>query len=342
MIGISQSEMNTWARDPRKWFILYYLGYAPAAESATGTRQLGTRIHTSLEGYYGYQLDPLLVLKAIYAIEMRGNPEAEAELRKEYALADIMISGYLEWLEETGKDANLKVVAVETDLTVPLPGVPGVGLRSRMDQVNLDETDGTLRFMDYKTADNFERHNLLELDPQMPFYSLVQHLVVAGQPNAPVVAGGQITTLRRVKRTQRAQPPFYERHVFYFNQDKVRATYNRVVRLCTEIMEARGHLDWIAQQNGATSLEFAAADQRIYDMLNEYQQSRLRPVPIISDCRWSCPLASGLCAMMDDGSDWIRAVAQGEHWKKVDPYAYYRGDALAAIRAELASPPPAA
>lgn len=340
MIGISQSEMNTWARDPRKWFVLYYLGYAPAAESATGTRQLGTRIHTALEGYYGYQLDPLMVLKTIYAIEMREHPDDEAELRKEYALADIMITGYLEWLEETGADASLRVVAVEQDITVPLPSVPGVGLRSRMDQVNIDDTDGTLRFMDYKTADNFERHELLELDPQMPHYSLVQHLAVAGQPGAPVVAGGQITTLRRVKRTQRAQPPFYERHVFFMNPDKIASTYNRATRLCREIMQARGHLDWIAQQAGG-SVEQAAGSSELMRMLTEYHQTYLRPVPIISDCRWACPLASGLCAMMDDGSDWLGHLTGSEHWKKVDPYAYYRGDALAEIRAELSTPPAA-
>ena len=332
MIAISQSEIAAWARDPRKWFILYYLGYAPAAEPATGNRQLGIRVHTALEGFYGYELDPSLVLAAVYGIEMREHPEEAAELRKEHALADIMVTGYVEWLTETGADAHLRVVATETDLQVPLPGVEGVLLRARMDQVSMDDTDGTLRFMDYKTADNFERHELLELDPQMAFYSLVQHLAVKDRPGSPVVAGGQITTLRRVKRTSASKPPYYDRHSFRFNEPKITSTYYRVRRIAAEILEARKALDWIANQAGG-HIEYASGE--VLKLLENYQQEYLRPVPIIHDCRWACPLASGLCAMMDDGSDWLRSLTQSDHWQKVDPYAYYRSDALSSIRAEI-------
>ncbi len=62
MITISNTEVNTWQRCRRKWFLAYFLGYQPAVEEVTGHRILGVRVHTALEGYYGYDLDPLAVL----------------------------------------------------------------------------------------------------------------------------------------------------------------------------------------------------------------------------------------------------------------------------------------
>jgi hypothetical protein len=38
---------------------------------------------------------------------------------------------------------------------------------------------------------------------------------------------------------------------------------------------------------------------------------------------------------MDDGSDWAGILTRSGRFTQADPYAYYRDDALASIRAEL-------
>lgn len=332
MITISHSEIRTWFRCPRQWLVLYYLGLAPATEPVTGNRQLGIRVHAALEGYYGYRLDPLLVLQVIYSLLIRENPDDAKELGAEWSMAQIMVSGYLEWVQAEGQDADIEVIATEAQVQVPLPGMEGqVMLRARLDQAVRVASDGTLRFLDHKTAANFEKHELLELDTQMPFYSLVQHLAVRHMQSPPLVTGGYINTLRRVKRTSRSTPPYYQRDPFTFSPARLDAVYRRSLRAGQEILAARAQLDPVFGEllDGHPDTRFR---------LDELQQSLLRPVPILTDCAWSCPLSAGQCIMMDDGSDWLGSLFQGGHWKKVDPYAHYSQDALAAIRQELAGP----
>lgn len=334
MIAISHSEIKTWFRCPRQWLTLYYLGMAPAQESLTGNRQLGIRIHTALEGYYGYKLDPAMVLQIIYTMLIRENPDDAKELAAEWSLATIMVNGYLEWAAAEGKDADLEVMATESQVLVPLPGIDGVMLRARLDQVVRVISDGTLRFLDHKTSGTFEKHELLELDTQTPFYSLVQHLAVRDMADPPLVTGGYLNTLRRVLRTSRSKPPYYQRDEFTVSPARLDATYRRSLQAAREILAARQILD---QVTGGVTGEWSLSGAQ-FRALEEIQQTVLRPVPIITDCAWSCPLASGQCTMMDDGSDWLRSLFHGGHWKRVDPYAHYTDDALAAIRQAMDSP----
>jgi hypothetical protein len=330
-VSISQSEIATWTRCPRKWFLTYYLGYVPATESPVNVRLLGVRCHTALEGWYGYQLDPVSVLHILYQVEISEHPEYEEELRKERDLAHAMITGYLEWVPETGADADLEVVATEADVQVPCPGLEGVMLRAQMDQVFRELSTGRLGFMDYKTTANFDKHELLMLDPQMPFYCLVQHLA-SGQwvPGAsaekvaarPLVTGGLITSLRRVKRTDRSKPPYYQRDPIWYTPEKMDSTLIRVQQVCSEILSARAELDAAYAAGGDLS------------RINWLQRSKLRPVPQADNCSWSCPHI-GVCPMMDDGSDWTGVLVSSGKYRQADPYEYYRDDALRAVRAAL-------
>jgi len=177
MQAISNSEMNLWARCPRSWFITYYLGMVPAVEYPTGARQTGTRVHTAMEGLYGYGLDPLLVLKLLYAAEINEHPEAGDDLRKEWDLANAMVEGYQEWVISEGKDADLKVTGTEQDVQVPLP-VAGefagqVELRGKLDVTVQEISTGFLYFIDWKTSGNFDQHQILELNTQFKLYSLM-------------------------------------------------------------------------------------------------------------------------------------------------------------------------
>lgn len=332
---LSQSEIATWCRCPRQWFIEYYLGFHPADEPVVGNRQLGIRVHTALHGHYGFQLDPVKVLGLLYAIEISEHPEDEIELKQEMALAMIMVAGYLEWVEAEGADAGLQLVAAEADLQVPLPGLEQVILRARMDAVFQQLSDGILLFMDHKTSGGFEQHSVLELNPQFRFYSLMQ-LVAAGhgwpaagmelRPDRPVVMGGIMNTLRRVKRTAASKPPYYQRDQIRYNLEVLQATGDRVRQVALEILNARGNLDAAYLQGGHLA------------QVNLLQRTLLRPVPIAGDCDWRCPASKGLCVAMDDGSDWASILERSGRFVRGDPYARYSEDPLRSIREKIANP----
>jgi hypothetical protein len=334
MITISNSEIAKWQRCRRSWFLQYFLGVIPAEEAPANVRMQGTRIHASLQGLYGYQLDPLVVLHMLYQLEARKHPDWDAELRAELDVSLAMVEGYLEWVAETGADADLEVVGTEMDVTVPLPGLEGVSLRAQMDQVYRQLSTGLLGFLDFKTGD-LEKHEYLDLDPQFRTYSLIQQLAAGHgiptpgnekRPDRPLVDGGMISSLRRVKRTSRSKPPYYQRDFFRYTPEQLQATYRRVLSVCRQIVLARHELGQI-YSDGQPDLE----------ALNRWQQENLPPTPMVHDCKWSCPFASGLCGMLDDGSNWPAMIAGGSRFTQGDPYAYYRRDALRTIREELAA-----
>jgi hypothetical protein len=332
---LSQSEIATWARCPRKWLLEYYFGMVPADELPYGHRILGVRVHIALDGHYGWGMSPLAILQVLYAIEIREHPEFEQELKDEMALALIMVSGYLEWAEQEGADSDLQVVATETDLQVPLPGLPEVILRARMDQVVRQLSTGALKFLDHKTSASFSSHQALERNPQFRFYGLMQFLAaghgvpVPGmelRPDRPVVLGGIINTLRRSRRSGASKPPYYARDEVRFSIEVLESTYTRTAQVAREIQHGRAVLDQAYAQGGEL--------QRV----NAIQRSAFRPNPIDGDCDWRCPAASGLCVAMDDGSDWPGILDGSGRFVRADPYARYSDDPLRSIREKIPSP----
>jgi hypothetical protein len=321
MITISNSEMSTWQRCRRLWFLRYYLGYVPDTEEVTGHRILGVRIHTAMEGYYAYGLDPLAVLGVLYRIDLENSPGHETELLAERDLASAMTEGYLEWVTAEGKDAGLRVMAAEQELSVPLPGVEGVSLRARLDQAVLDEQTGLLSFLDFKTAANFERHEILALNPQFRFYSVMQRL--AAQPDDPRVDGGIIRTLRRVKRSSRSQPPYYAQDEFRYDPVTIESALVKMQQLGWEIRNAREQLDWCYTEGGGDLA-----------LVNGVQRSLFPPTPIENDCSWRCPFTL-LDPMMDDGSDWAGVLTRSGQYRQEDPYAHYSDDPLHHVRQVL-------
>jgi hypothetical protein len=330
MIQVSNSEIGKWQRCRRAWFVTYYLGFVPVEESPCGNRQLGSRVHMAQEGAFGYGLDPLMVLRVLYAAELKSHPDYAAELNAELDLATAMVEGYPAWAAETGADAGQTVVATERDVQVELPALPGVELRCRLDQVLRRESDGAYLFNDWKTAANFERHEVLRMDPQMKTYQVAQHLVAAReQANDPsvspaAVAGGQVTTLRRVKRTAKAVPPYYDRADFIYNPSQARSTYLRIVGVANQIVDARTMLDALYGASGGA-----------LEAINDHQREFLYPTEILDRCKWDCPLAGGTCTAMDDGSDWSGILTQSGRFRQADPYEHYRDQTVATIKDQL-------
>ena len=113
-----------------------------------------------------------------------------------------------------------------------------------------------------------------------------------------VVTRAYWNTLRRVKRTSRAKPPFYVRPPVDHNINELRAYVLKLIGTISDII----HVE--AQLNAGAS-----------------HQVVVYPTPG-RDCTWKCQFLK-VCRMFDDGS---RVEAALEHmYIKRDPLSYYGG-----------------
>lgn len=310
-IEVSHSELKTFQDCERKWYLGYYLGLAPVGERPTGAAKLGTRVHTALELSYGHGLPPRQVIAELYRQAVQDHPLSQQELDAERDLALAMIDGYLQWVEETGVDEGLEIIAVEQDIVVD-SSVKGAKFRAKLDQRVYRRQDGARLFLDHKTVGSFEHATtVLHLDSQMRFYAMLDAFQHAKHPTGEArVDGGLFNMLRKSKRTERAKPPFYRREEVRHNLDTLRATWFKANAILARIVDAREMLD--ANVN--------------HQMVTPPNPSR--------DCTWKCPFVH-VCPLLDDGSRWRDAVAA--EFRVVDPYAYYQPVDVEDMRRRLGS-----
>src|SRR5687768_7078633 len=107
---VSNSEMRTWKRCKRKWWLSYHRSLAPVARLYTGPLPLGTRVHLALATYYGGKWDAEEALRVYnedaqesLALFEAEDPFADTKkLISDIELGRIMLEGYFEWVVETG------------------------------------------------------------------------------------------------------------------------------------------------------------------------------------------------------------------------------------------------
>lgn len=299
---VSNSELRTFQRCPRQWFLAYHRGYRPRPESASpvGKAQLGGNIHLALEAWYHRGVDPLAALRWAYAERIAERPEWAGDLERERDLGLAMLEGFVAWAAAEAIDADLRVVGVERVLRVPVETRRGpVVLRGKLDQLVERATDGAYLARDWKTVDALTKANALVLDQQMRFYALLMSLALRGEGRR--VDGALYVMLRRVKRTLRAQPPFYAQVHVTYNRHDLNATYARATEVAARIVETGEALD-------------AGADHHAVAYPN--------PTDF---CAWGCPFYLA-CPLLDDGSrawDLLEAT-----FEVADPYAYYDDDRI--------------
>lgn len=314
---ISNSELRTWRRCRRKWYLTFYreLGPKKTEEALTGSLAFGSRIHLCLERMYMNNEDPMEVYeelhsKVVYDILLRETQHGfvDSDLRKkaqdERELGHAMLEGYVAWTQETGLDEGVKLAGAEVVVEVA-SGVEGVRLRGKLDQRVYREIDGARLFRDFKTAAGLtDGPKMLPLDEQMKFYMLLERLdsmsKTGDAPSEPTM-GGLYTMLKKVKRTARAQPPFYAQVEVHHNKRELESMWLRTHKRINEMLEARRELD-----NGG--------DQRYW----------VDPFPT-KDCTWDCPFLA-VCPMMDDSKPEVYEAMLGELYERRDPYERYSED----------------
>jgi RecB family exonuclease len=294
---VSNSEISTFTRCRRKWYLQYVLWLALRKEDSppTGNMLLGHRIHQALELDQKRPREdgPLGWLADIYGAETIFRPDCAAEIFNEQALARTMIEGYLEWAAETGLNEGIEIISAEQDVQVPMPGMDGVTIRGRLDQMIRRKTDGAVLFRDWKTTGSLSAANDLILSPQMRFYTMIARLNADGDIR---VDGGQVVYMLRSKRTARATPPFYALEEVRYKRDDLNSMWMRTREIISEMLHVRSRL-----KGGTDHREATYA------------------TPMAS-CSWECPFYH-VCPLMDAGDRWEDMIR--DQFQQQDPYHYY-------------------
>jgi RecB family exonuclease len=280
-IYLSNSEMSTFTRCRRKWYLGSYLGLRPKMRSYTGPLALGSRVHAALEAYYTDGRDPVEVnheLAHVDRLKLLDEGRDIFELDNEADLGRIMLEGYMSWLADTGADSDIEVIGAEQTVTADI--LDGdVRLIGKLDMRIRRLTDGVRMFVDFKTVGGGfgEFAKFAQMDPQQLYYHLLETLQPGTDGTDERTDGGMYRLLKKVKRTASARPPFYEQIEVRHNAISVRNMWFRVHGAASDILHVKRQLDLGAQHHVVA-----------YPTPNR-------------DCSWSCAFFQ-VCPMMDDGS----------------------------------------
>lgn len=314
---VSNSEVQTFKECRRKWWLQWYRGLTPRHREVTGVRSNGTRLHVALENGYqpGMSFQYHGALKALHvaqeadlALLLEQDPMGDpADLKKDFVLEQIMLEGYAEWLAETGEDQFLKVIASETYVEAEFlegndrKGRSPVKIIGKIDTRFEDIRNGHRKIMDHKSVVSFIKPTELGLNEQTLHYLLLEFL---STPEGEARCDAALyNMLRRVKRTAKAVPPFYQRLTIERNQHELDSYRYQLAGVITDLQDVEHQLKYATDD-----------DPELLPMLVYKRYS--------NDCHWKCPFFK-VCRMFDDGSR-VEAALEAE-FEVHDPMEYYQG-----------------
>ena len=301
-IRLSNSEIQAYKSCRRRWWLQYFRELTPkdVTGSFVGPLSLGSRVHAALEAKYANHADPVSVYKELFEEDRIRFEETDAAAFADASerfyiegdLGRIMLSGLESWLVEEGADTDYAIIAAESEMVYPLFG-GRVLLSAKADLLIEDLRTGTLRIGDIKTAVQIKPyHDMINMSEQLMLYCCLAKLTQELN-----VSGGSYLVLKKVKRSTKSKPPYYELIEVDYSQKTLDNFWNRVMAESSEILSVRDRLD-----------------------AGESHQTACYPSPG-PDCSWKCPFFNG-CYMFDDGSDAERWLS--DNFVQHDPYARYQ------------------
>ena len=297
---VSNSEIQTFKDCRRRWWFNYYRRLRPQKKKVTGPLALGSRVHNALEEYYKNDT-PLLEAYSEFLTKDRVIAATEFldldELDSEGELGRIMLEGYLDWVDEEGVDAEYDIISNEETLMMPLLNGE-VELQGKLDMRVRRKSDGTRLIRDFKTVgQSFDQYtSTLHLNEQVLTYMTLEAYHNTEEDRS---SGALFTLFKKVKRSARANPPFYAQIEIEHNKFTLMSFWNQLHGVVSELFRVKTALD-------------AGEDHR-------YVAWR-RPS---NDCRWKCEYFT-ICPMVDDGSAVEDAIA--DMFEIGDPNARYTED----------------
>jgi RecB family exonuclease len=218
-LTVTYSDMQTWQNCPRSWYFRVHRRLTPLKQARVGALPLGGRVHAALEAYQKGEVDsPVVAWDALIAHDLAVMTAAGMitdDLDKDDRLGRTMLEGFVEWEAESGFHDKYEVIGIEEGLSdrLTLPEFPDVEIRIRgkLDRLLRRRSDNAVWVNDYKTMGTFsERDRMgLQRSPQARLYMMLA--MKSYPPSSGVwVAGVAYSMLRKVLRTPRATPPFYD------------------------------------------------------------------------------------------------------------------------------------
>jgi hypothetical protein len=300
---VSNSQLSTFKRCRRKYWLAYVRKLRPRRREYTGARQLGTRVHLALQVYYTenqQQAAAFAALDKLRDAELKVVDEIGADLvRKEHDLALAMLEGYFQWLADEGVDSDLTVVAAEQTLQTPSP-VNGVELIGKLDlsveNVHTEEEG----FLDFKTVGDLQTPlKTLSMNEQFRMYALMQRSIAAAAGRKPT-RFQRYRMLKKSKRTARARPPFFADYDVYITDPELRVFWDRLYGEIVEIVRF----------------------ERAIESRPELHQVIAFPTPR-NECSWDCDFFA-VCPLFDD-PDADPEYVLSQNFEEGDPHEHYRG-----------------
>jgi hypothetical protein len=225
--------------------------------------------------------------------EAAGTPELWPEAARD---AQNYVTGFVEWLADTGADQRYQTFASEEELSMPLVESPATGNRwtliGKLDRRMYDKATERLTYMDYKTCATFESVvNSAYRSEQFPTYeALLRH----NYPNQKTSAGVW-RMLRKVKRARDGDGDYFRDHWISINDN---------------------HIDAVIRRFKIMALEMDVIETVYADTLDDVIAY---PNPLQS-CEWECPIKHE-CPMFDDGSRIGDLLST--HMVEINPYERY-------------------
>lgn len=304
-VSISNSEVQSFKSCRRRWWLEYYRGLKPKKADFIGPLPLGTRVHNALEQYYIDGTNPSDAYARLQREDNRKFLETDDsnfedrvdKFNKESDLGRIMIEGYIEWLDETNKDAGILIAGVEKKLSHRVTEIHNgrVELIGKVDVEVRRPLDMSRAVMDHKTAVTFNPYyEFSHMSEQLMMYTQLERL---DPTDDTPLDGGIYNLLKKVKRTATAKPPFYDRIDIRFNKKTLDSFWIRLLGTVNDMMNVRDSLD-------------AGQDHKFVAY----------PKPQMDWHCGKCPFFQ-VCPMLDDGSSAEQMIE--DYYKKVDPNARY-------------------
>jgi hypothetical protein len=299
MRRLTTSELTTFLKCPRRWWLGTYRRLAPRNFGGVSAAGLGTIVHRGLQTFYSTPEgeDPAeCAARDMEALAHSDAYDANAPgALPQLELAQIMVAGYADWVEQEGADAEwAEVLGAEVPVSVELPEL-GVELLAKLDMLVRRGSDGALLSVDHKTCQSLGD---LADTAYGSWQFRTQQLILEMTHGLGSSGGIVVNGLRKVKRTAKANPPFYGRTPVWFNPDVLRAHYRHVRAVWYRIDSATQALDEGQDHHGIVPPAMGGS----------------------RDCRWWCPFVA-VCGSFDDGGDPESVLAAD--FEDHDPMARY-------------------
>lgn len=206
-LSVHTSDRTSFKRCRQRWEFSSNLRMNLESKTPITPLFFGTNIHAALATYYDpvTPRDPapakevFLNKTYVYLAQFDDPPQEKVDwIDEQVVLGSGMLDNYFRYAEEND---NFKVIWVERQLEVPIPGLPGVSYTFTLDGLVVDDV-GRYWILEHKTAAQlFEEQEWLSNDDQCGSY-----LWALTQLDPPIYAEGVIYNSIRKKVPQPLRP----------------------------------------------------------------------------------------------------------------------------------------